>query len=85
VGLVGFSMGGLISLLAAASISPPVDVWVGLDLVDFAVLGAAKAARVHAPGLSLLAATPPFNFHGSAFGLVRTYAGPLQVLIVKNS
>ena len=33
VGLVGFSMGGLTTLLAAASLSPPVDAWVGLDPV----------------------------------------------------
>ncbi|MEI8309354.1 MAG: alpha/beta fold hydrolase [Verrucomicrobiota bacterium] len=85
MGLVGFSMGGLTSFLAAAHISPPVDAWVGLDPVDFGGLGAAKAARVNAPGLVLLAATPPFNFRGSAFGLVRDYAGPLQIMTVKNS
>ena len=85
VGLVGFSMGGLTSLLAAALISPTVDAWVGLDPVDFGGLGAAMAARVHAPGLTLLAATPPFKMHGSALGLLRTYAGPLQIMTVKNS
>ena len=85
LGLVGFSMGGLTSLLAAASLSPALDAWVGLDPVDFGGLGAAKAARVTAPGLVLLAATPPFNFHGSARRLVRDYAGPLQIMTIKDS
>lgn len=61
VGLVGFSMGGLTTLLAAASLSPPVDAWVGLDPVDHAGHGAAKAALVKAPGLALLAEPSPFN------------------------
>ena len=61
MGLVGFSMGGLTTLLAAASLSPPVDAWVGLDPVDHAGHGAAKAALVKAPGLALLAEPSPFN------------------------
>jgi dienelactone hydrolase len=43
VGLVGFSAGGLATLLAADD--PRVRVWVGLDQVDVAGKGVAAARR----------------------------------------
>ena len=84
-GLVGFSMGGLTTLLAAASMSPPVDAWVGLDPVDHAGSGAAKAALVTAPGLALLAEPSPFNAQGNALAMLHDYGGPLQVIKVTGA
>ena len=85
VGLVGFSMGGLTTLLAAASLSPPADAWVGLDPVDHAGRGAAKAALVKAPGLALLAEPSPFNGRGNASTMLHDYGGPLQVIKVTRA
>jgi len=84
-GLVGFSMGGLTTLLAAASLSPPVDAWVGLDPVDHAGSGAAKAALVKAPGLALLAEPSPFNAQGNVRTMLHDYGGPLQVIKVTGA
>ena len=85
VGLVGFSMGGLTTLLAAASLSPPVDAWVGLDPVDHAGRGAAKAALVKVPGLALLAEPSAFNGQGNALAMLHDYGGPLQVIKVTGT
>ncbi len=83
--LVGFSMGGLTTLLAAARSETPVDAWVGLDPVDMKGLGAAKASQIRAPGLVLLAEPATFNLHGNAPGMLLRYGGPLQVLRVKGA
>lgn len=85
IGLVGFSMGGLTTLLAAAKLSPPVDAWVGLDPVDLDGRGAAKAGLVKAPGLVLLAEPSAANRHGNATAMLKDYAGPLQILRVKGA
>ena len=85
VGLVGFSMGGLTSLLAAASLSPPADAWVGLDPVDHAGRGAAKAALVKLPGLALLAEPSPFNGQNNALAMLNDYGGPLQVIRITGA
>lgn len=85
VGLVGFSMGGLTTLLAAATLSQPMDAWVGLDPVDHAGRGAAKAALVKVPGLALLAEPSPFNGQGNALAMLHDYGGPLQVMKVTGA
>ena len=85
VGLVGFSVGGLTTLLGAASLSPPVDAWVGLDPVDHAGRGAAKAALVKVPGLALLAEPSLFNGRGNALAMLHDYGGPLQVIKVTGT
>jgi len=85
VGLVGFSMGGLTTLLAAASLSPPVDAWVGLDPVDHAGRGAAKASLAKVPGLALLAEPSPFNGQGNALTMLHDYGGSLQVIKVTGA
>ncbi len=85
VGLVGFSMGGLTTLLAASTLSPPVDAWVGLDPVDHAGRGASRAALVKAPGLALLAEPSPFNGQGNALSMLQHYGGPLQVMKVTGA
>jgi hypothetical protein len=66
-GLVGFSAGGLATLLAAND--PRVLVWVGLDPVDVAGKGAAAAKRLSAFALVLRAEPHSCNGHGNAQGI----------------
>jgi dienelactone hydrolase len=82
VALVGYSMGGLTTLLAASKIARPIDAWVGLDPVDFEGRGAVAAARLRAPGLALIAEPAPFNRDGNAQPMLKRYGGELQVLKV---
>lgn len=85
IGLVGFSMGGLVTLLAAAKLSPPVDAWAGLDPVEIGGRGAAKAPLVRVPGLALLAEPSAANWHGNGTTMLKEYAGPLRILRVKGA
>lgn len=83
--LVGFSMGGLTTLLAAAALAEPVTAWVGLDPVDMNGQGSGAAAKVRSPGLALLAEPAPFNLEGNARSMLAAYAGSLQVLKVQGA
>lgn len=85
VGLVGFSMGGLVTFLAAATLSPSVDAWVGLDPVDFQQMGANNAGAVQLPALALLAEPSPCNQHGNARAMLRRYAGPLRIIKIDGA
>jgi pimeloyl-ACP methyl ester carboxylesterase len=85
VALVGYSMGGLTTLLAAAALDEPVAAWVGLDPVDFEGRGQRVAGRVQAAGLALLAEPAAFNRDGNALTMLRPYGGPLQVLKVTGA
>jgi pimeloyl-ACP methyl ester carboxylesterase len=85
IGLMGFSIGGLTTLLAASRSTPGVDAWVGLDPVDYHGLGVAAAAEVHAPGLALLAEPSVFNDSGNARSMLAAYAGPLQILKIQGA
>ncbi len=58
--LIGFSAGGLTSLLAAAR-TPGISGWIGLDPVDRAGEGLHTAARVSAPAVILRAAPHSCN------------------------
>jgi pimeloyl-ACP methyl ester carboxylesterase len=69
VGLVGFSAGGLASLLAAAD-RPVVSIWIGLDPVDRSGLGAEAAARVDCRALVLTAEPSACNARGNAFDII---------------
>lgn len=79
MGLMGFSMGGLTTLLAASRMEAPVAAWVGLDPVDFEGKGAAVAGRVKAAGLALLAEPAPFNREGNALSMLADYGGEVTV------
>ncbi len=83
--LVGFSRGGLETILAASALGDRVDAWIGLDPVDFNGKGKAAAARVRVPGLALLADPQPLNANGNAHSMLDAYAGPLEVIAVPNS
>ncbi len=65
IGLLGFSAGGLSSLLSMAESPGPV-VWIGLDPVDRDDLGARAAARVQAEALVLTAEPSSCNADGNA-------------------
>lgn len=69
VGLMGFSAGGLSSLLSAAD-SPALSIWVGLDPVDRNGIGAKAAALVKCRAVVLTAEPSACNAHGNARGIV---------------
>jgi len=65
VGLMGFSAGGLASLLCAAD-SPGLAIWVGLDPVDRNGIGAKAAPRVQCRAVVLTAEPSSCNANGNA-------------------
>ena len=69
VGLMGFSAGGLSSLLSAAD-SAGLAIWIGLDPVDRDGLGARAAGLVQARAVVLTAEPSPCNAHGNARDIV---------------
>ncbi len=85
VALIGFSRGGYETILAAAQLGQVVGAWVGLDPVDRNGKGRAAAAKVHAPGLALLADPAPLNANGNARGMLSAYAGSLEVVRVPGA
>ena len=82
-GLVGFSAGGLATLLAAND--PRVRVWVGLDPVDVAGKGAAAAKRVSAFALVLRAEPHSCNGHGNAQGIQAALTARSLCLMVRGA
>lgn len=77
VALMGFSMGGLTTLLATTH--TPVDAWVGLDPVDMNGQGKVAAAKLKAPALLLLAEPEAWNRHGNANALAKAIPGEKQL------
>lgn len=77
VALMGFSMGGLTTLLATTY--TPVDAWVGLDPVDMNGQGKVAAAKLKAPALLLLAEPEAWNMHGNANALAEAISGQKQL------
>jgi len=69
VGLMGFSAGGLASLLSAAD-DPGLAIWVGLDPVDRNGIGAKAAPLVSCRAVVLTAEPSACNAHGNARGIV---------------
>ena len=65
VGLLGFSAGGLSSLLSAAY-SPGIAIWVGLDPVDRDGLGVQAASMVRSRAVVITAEPSTCNAHGNA-------------------
>lgn len=62
--MVGFSLGGLSSLIAASNTH--VDAWVGLDPVDLNGAGRRAATGNRSPSAVLLAEPAPWNHYGTA-------------------
>jgi dienelactone hydrolase len=69
VGLMGFSAGGLSSLLCAAD-SPGLAIWVGLDPVDRDGMGAKVASLVRCRAVILAAEPSSCNANGNARGII---------------
>jgi len=69
VGLMGFSAGGLASLLSAAD-DPGLAIWVGLDPVDRNGIGAKAAPLVTCRAVVLTAEPSACNSQGNARGIV---------------
>jgi dienelactone hydrolase len=65
VGLMGFSAGGLATLLSAAD-SPGLAIWVGLDPVDRGGMGAKAAPLVQCNAVVLMAEPSACNAQGNA-------------------
>jgi len=82
--LMGFSMGGLCTLLAAAT-NDQVRCWVGLDPVDAGQKGAEAAKRLHIPCAVIQAEPGACNAHGNAKRMVAGLAGPLFALRVRGA
>ena len=68
-GLMGFSAGGLASLLSAAD-DPGLAIWVGLDPVDHDGIGAKAAPRATCRTVVLTAEPSACNAHGNARGII---------------
>ena len=69
VGLMGFSAGGLASLLSAAD-NPGLAIWVGLDPVDWNGIGAKAAPLVRCNAVVLTAEPSACNAHGNARSII---------------
>lgn len=82
--LIGFSMGGLSSLLAASS-NRNVRCWIGLDQVDAGKKGARAAASVSIPCAVLRAEPAAWNMRGNARHLTKALSGPFVTLRVKDA
>ena len=82
--LIGFSMGGLCTLLAASSNSN-VRCWIGLDPVSTGTRGAEAAASLAIPCAVLRAQPAAWNMRGNARKLARALPGPFLTLRVKDA
>jgi pimeloyl-ACP methyl ester carboxylesterase len=84
IGLMGFSAGGLATLLTAAD-DPRVALWVGLDPVDRSGQGAAAAARLKCPSLILRAEPHACNARGNAASMAQALTADYTCLIVSDA
>lgn len=82
--LVGFSMGGLSTLLAAA-VNTNACCWVGLDPVDGGRAGVAAAKRLEVPCLVLRAEPAAWNGHGNSRQIIAVLSTPLLALQVEKA
>ena len=83
IGMLGFSAGGLATLLAAAG-NPVVRVWVGLDPVDKNGQGVAAAPRLRCRAAILRAEPSSCNANGNAAGIERALKVPcLSIMVPK--
>ena len=82
--LMGFSMGGLCTLLAAAT-NGQVRAWVGLDPVDAGQKGAEAAKGLRIPSAVIQAEPSGCNAEGNAKQMVAGLSGPLFALRVRNA
>jgi dienelactone hydrolase len=84
VALVGFSAGGLSTLLATGG-NPNVSCWVGLDPVAMGAAATLAAESLHIPCFVLRAEPASWNANGSARRTFMSLPGPAFTLAVKNA
>ena len=82
--LVGFSMGGFSTLLAA-SCNRNVRCWIGLDPVNAGSKGTKAAARLSIPCAVLRAEPAPWNLRGNARQITRSLSGPFVTLRIRHA
>lgn len=82
--LVGFSMGGCVTLLAAEK-NAHLAAWIGLDPVDFSGLGEKVIKDLNLPSLIIRAEPAPFNLEGNSRKLIAAAHGPMTAMCVKGS
>jgi pimeloyl-ACP methyl ester carboxylesterase len=82
--LMGFSMGGLCTLLATAT-NDQVRCWIGLDPVDSGRKGAEAAKQLQIPSAVLQAEPSRCNADGNAKQMVAGLAGPLFSIRVRGA
>jgi predicted dienelactone hydrolase len=82
--LVGFSAGGLWTLLAASR-DTNVVCWVGLDPVGLGRMGTRPERELQIPSFVLRAEPAPWNANGNAKEIFESLPGPALSLIVKDA
>jgi dienelactone hydrolase len=82
--LMGYSMGGLSTLLAASS-NRNVRCWIGLDPVNAGSKGAVAAANLSIPCAVLRAEPAAWNMRGNARQLAKSLSGPFVTLRVRDA
>ena len=83
VALMGFSMGGLTTLLATQHTS--VDVWVGLDPVDMSGEGRKVAANLQVPTAVLCAEPEAWNMRGNGKAIAQALLQPKLLARIKGA
>ena len=84
IGMLGYSAGGLSTLLAAAD-NHSVRIWVGLDPVELRNLGAAAAQRFHRTAVVVRAPPSSWNHEGNAALLMHALPKGCVDLMVPNA
>jgi dienelactone hydrolase len=83
VALMGFSMGGLTTLLATQRTT--VDAWVGLDPVDMNGSGVKAAAAMQVPCAVLRTEPEAWNMQGNARSFLKSFRSPLFAIKVRGA
>ncbi len=84
IGLLGFSSGGLATLLAAAD-NPNIRIWVGVDPVELRGLGVAAAPRFNGQAVVVRAPPSSWNHDGNALLLERALPRGAQDIVIPDA
>ena len=84
IAVLGFSAGGLATLLAAAD-NPRIRLWVGLDPVDRGNAGATAAARFTATAVVITAEPSRCNAQGNAAAIARALGDRVTAVAVPGA
>ena len=82
--LIGTSIGGLVTIMAAAKL-PGVAGWIGLDPVDRTRSAVRAASKLTAPAVVLLAKPSFCNLYGSGGAIARAVPGLLRSTVVDGA